>query len=65
MKMFEAGYDSEGYGEIVAENLLPDAPPAPQNLEPTTMEENNHVTNEPPNEHVPMSEAEVLKLTIT
>jgi hypothetical protein len=76
MKMFDDGYDSEGYGgpgpidiedEIVAENPLPDGPPTPPSLEPTTTEVEIPkilVTDEPPNEHVPMSEADVLKLTI-
>jgi hypothetical protein len=74
MTMFEDGYDSEGYAgpgpidiedEIKVETPLPNAPPAALNPEETTTDVENPKKDEPPNEHVKMSEEEVLKLTIT
>jgi predicted component of type VI protein secretion system len=74
MTMFEDGYDSEGYAgpgpidiedEIEVETPLPNAPPAALNPEETTTDVENPKKDEPPNEHVMMSEEEVLKLTIT
>jgi hypothetical protein len=74
MKMFEDGYDSDGYAgpepidvedEIVFENQLPDAPPAVPNLEPVMTDiENPVMVEEPPNIHVPISEAEIQKMTV-
>jgi hypothetical protein len=74
MKMFEEGYDSEGYAgpepidvedEIEVENSLPEAPPEAPNLEPATTDiENSVIVDAPPNIHVPISEAEIQKMTV-